>query len=95
MMSITYQKEDTKINDFTLLEPEATYPCADYLNWSFQARVAFIKGKVFKIFPASREIHEEISTIISNEIYSFLKNNQPCKGYSTPFDVRFPDKKKH
>ncbi|MFT6854133.1 MAG: hypothetical protein ACJA0X_000089 [Cyclobacteriaceae bacterium] len=79
MMSVTYQKEDTKINDFTLLELEATYPYADYLNWSFEERVALIKGKVFKMFPAPREIHEEISTIISNEIYNFLKN-QPCKG---------------
>ncbi len=74
-MSVTYQKENTKINDFTLLDPEATYQYADYLNWSFEERVELIKGKVFKMSPAPREIHEEISTIISNEIYNFLKIN--------------------
>src|SRR5690554_2567999 len=44
---------------------------------------------------APRRIHQEISIIVSNKLYNFLKGNK-CKVYSAPFDVRLPIKsKKH
>ncbi|MEQ8241595.1 MAG: Uma2 family endonuclease [Cyclobacteriaceae bacterium] len=91
-MSATYKKGATNIDNFKLLEPEGVYSYADYLRWSFEERVELIKGKIFKMSPAPRRVHQEISTAIGNEIYNFLKN-QSCKVYSAPFDVRFPDKK--
>jgi len=91
-MPVAYNKEKTKIDDFKLLEPEGVYSYADYLRWSFEERVELIKGKIFKMSPAPRRVHQEISTAIGNEIYNFLKN-QSCKVYSAPFDVRLPDKK--
>ncbi len=90
-MSTTYKQKESKIDDISVLEPEATYSYADYLRWSFEERVELIKGKLFRMSPAPRRSHQGISMVIGNEIYNVLKG-QNCKSYMAPFDVRFPNK---
>ncbi|WP_421870965.1 Uma2 family endonuclease [Marinoscillum sp.] len=90
-MPASYQQEEPKIDDISVLEPEATYSYADYLRWSFEERVELIKGKLFRMSPAPRRSHQGISMVIGNEIYNVLKG-QKCKSYMAPFDVRFPNK---
>ena len=69
------------------LDLSKTYSYADYLQWTFEDRLELIKGKIFKMTPAPNLYHQEISTIISGELYNFLKG-KPCRVFSAPFDVR-------
>lgn len=87
-----YRIHDGEVQDFKVLEPEATYSYADYLKWSFEERVELIKGKLFKMSPAPTNIHQMISGNISASLWNFLKGKQ-CKVYYAPFDVRFPKQK--
>jgi len=89
-MGVKYpEKEEEKIDDITLLEPEGVYSYADYLKWTFEERVEIIKGKIFKMSAAPATKHQEVSTILGGEIYNHLKGN-PYKVFHAPFDVRFP-----
>lgn len=92
-MSAAYKTEEKKIDDISLLEPDAIYSYADYLKWSFDERVEIIKGKLFKMSPAPRRAHQEIGATIFTEIHQYLKQKQ-CKVYYAPFDVRFPNNPK-
>ncbi len=89
-MSHTYQYQEPKIEDISMLEPEATYSYANYLRWAFEERVELIKGKLFRMSPAQRRAHQKIDSRIHIEIGSFLKG-YTCEIYSAPFDVRFPN----
>lgn len=85
-----HKHKEKPVEDISLLEPEATYSYADYLRWSFEERVELIKGKLFRMSPAPRRGHQEISSIIARELLLFLKGKS-CKVYYAPFDVRFPN----
>ncbi|MFW0716867.1 Uma2 family endonuclease [Pedobacter sp. N23S346] len=80
---------DEPIREFNDIDASLTYSYADYLNWLFQDRVELIKGKIFKMSPAPSRVHQEISRNIFLKIGVFLQD-QLCKVYSAPFDVRFP-----
>mgnify|MGYP001475237781 FL=1 len=67
-----YQHKEPKIDDISVLEPEATYSYSDYLRWSFEERVELIKGKLFRMSPAPRRSHQGISLVIGNEIFNFF-----------------------
>lgn len=69
------------------------YTYADYLKWTFEEQVELIKGKIFKMSPAPKRIHQKVSGGIFNKIYNCLKG-QKCEVYSAPFDVRLPVKSK-
>ncbi|WP_421870961.1 Uma2 family endonuclease [Marinoscillum sp.] len=86
-----YQHKEPKIDDISVLEPEATYSYADYLRWSFEERVELIKGKLFRMSPAPKRSHQEIGGDIFVAIHTYLKK-QECRVYQAPFDVRFPNK---
>ncbi|WP_424962399.1 Uma2 family endonuclease [Ekhidna sp.] len=90
-MGNPYNISEEKIDDISLLEPEATYSYADYLKWSFEERVELIKGKLFNMSPAPRTSHQTISMNLSTEIKTFLKGKS-CKVFAAPFDVRLPTK---
>ncbi|WP_421870963.1 Uma2 family endonuclease [Marinoscillum sp.] len=87
---VEYQHKEPKIDDISVLEPEATYSYADYLRWSFEERVELIKGKLFRMSSAPRRSHQGISSAIARELLYFLKGKS-CKVYYAPFDVRFPE----
>ncbi len=86
-----YKHKEPKIDDISALEPEATYSYADYLRWSFEERVELIKGKLFRMSPAPKRSHQEIHSRMYVELGVFVKG-KVCDLYSTPFDVRFPNK---
>ena len=89
-MSTTYKQKEPKIDDISVLEPEATYSYVDYLHWSFEERVELIKGKLFRMSPAPRRVHQEVHSYLYVELGIFLKGKS-CTIYSAPFDVRFPN----
>ncbi len=90
-MAKMYDIPNQSIHDIKLLEPEATYSYEDYLKWTFEERVELIKGKLFKMSPAPRRSHQEISLNLATEIKNYLKGKD-CKVYAAPFDVRLPQK---
>lgn len=81
------------IDDINELDLNGTFTYADYLTWRFEQSVELIKGKIFKMSPATSLKHQNISSKLHVEIGIYLKNN-PCKLYSAPFDVRLLDKNK-
>ena len=82
------------ITDINQLDSDKLYTYADYLTWQFQERVELIKGKIFKMSPAPRRKHQEISGSIYRQAANFLLNHKNCNIYSAPFDVRLPVKSK-
>lgn len=67
------------------------YTYADYLKWTFDEQVELIKGKIFKMSPAPKRIHQEVS----GDLFVYFKNfltKKKCKVYVAPFDVRLPIK---
>ena len=66
------------------------YSYADYLSWELDEMVELIRGKVFRQAAAApRRVHQELSMVLSNKFYEFLKG-KTCKVYVAPFDVRLP-----
>jgi len=63
------------------------YSYADYLSWTMDEMVEIIKGRVFKMSPAPKIIHQKISWNLSREIGVYLKDKK-CQAFSAPFDVR-------
>ena len=79
------------ITDINQLDINGTYTYADYLLWRFKEQVELLRGKLFKMSPAPREIHQRVSMYLSGELYNFFKD-KTCRFYSAPFDVRIPAK---
>jgi Uma2 family endonuclease len=69
------------------------YTYADYLKWRLDEQVELIKGKIFRMSPAPKRIHQKVSIDIASKLYNFLKG-KPCQVYDAPFDVRLPVKSK-
>jgi Uma2 family endonuclease len=67
------------------------YSYADYLSWTMDDMVEIIKGRVFKMSPAPKKIHQKISWRLSGLLYNYLKDKK-CQAFSAPFDVRLPIK---
>src|ERR1700761_9290372 len=76
---------------FSDLDLSKTYTYADYLQWTFDDRLELIKGKIFRMTPAPNMYHQELSSVIHGELYSFLKG-KACRVFSAPFDVRLSRK---
>jgi len=81
------------ITDINQLDFTKSYTYADYLNWQFSERVELIKGRIFKMSPAPKRIHQKISGKIHFKLMSILRK-KPCEVYVAPFDVRLSKKKK-
>jgi Uma2 family endonuclease len=67
------------------------YSYADYLSWTMDDMVEIIKGRVFKMSPAPKRIHQKISWRLTGLLYNYLKDKK-CQAFSAPFDVRLPVK---
>ena len=79
------------ITDINQLDVNGTYTYADYLLWRFKEQVELLRGKLFKMSPAPREIHQRVLNEINFELMSFFRN-KTCRVYPAPFDVRIPAK---
>jgi len=80
----------TNIDD---LDTNKQYSYADYLTWQFDERVELIRGWISRMSPAPLRIHQRISTRITVQVGTFLKNKK-CEVYTAPFDVRLTNKRK-
>ena len=92
MLTIFNEEE----NDYQLVEdpdPSISYTYADYLQWKFKERLELIKGHIFKMSPTPSPKHQQVSTILTAELFHFLKKKK-CKVYHAPFDVCLPVKNK-
>ncbi len=79
------------ITDINQLDVNGTYTYADYLLWRFKEQVELLRGKLFKMSPAPREIHQRVLNEINFELMSFFRD-KTCRVYPAPFDVRIPAK---
>ena len=61
------------ITNINQLDVNGTYTYADYLLWRFKEQVELLRGKLFKMSPAPREIHQRVSMRLSGELYTFFK----------------------
>lgn len=59
----------------------------DYITWPEDERWEIIEGKAWDMSPAPNTGHQNISMILSGEIYNYLKD-KPCMVFTAPFDVR-------
>ncbi|MGM9511938.1 Uma2 family endonuclease [Larkinella sp. GY13] len=75
------------ITDFSQLDLTKKYTYADYLTWQLDEWVELIKGKVARMSPAPKRIHQAISFNLSRILGQRLKGNT-CRAYAAPFDVR-------
>ncbi len=66
-----------------------TYTYADYLKFDFEYMVELIRGKIFRMSPAPKIVHQNISMNLSR-ILSFFFLNRNCKIFSAPIDVVLP-----
>jgi len=65
------------------------YTYADYMKFEFDEMVELIRGKIFKMSPAPKSYHQEISSNLFLILGNFFKN-RTCKVYYAPFDVVLP-----
>lgn len=77
------------ITDISQLDPNGTYTYADYLKWQFDESVELIKGKIYRMSPAPKRMHQDASVNLENIIFNYLEGKS-CKVYDAPFDVRLP-----
>jgi len=84
-----YTEEEQPVTQVSDLDFSGTYTYASYLKWTFEERLELIKGKLFKMSPASNRIHQELTVNVVTELSVYLKGKS-CKVYVAPFDVRLP-----
>jgi len=81
-----------QITDFSQLDLKKQYTYADYLTWTFDERLELIKGWIYKMSPAPRRKHQEVSLNLTLTLVSYVKKCG-CKIYEAPFDVRLKKNK--
>ncbi|MFZ1790688.1 MAG: Uma2 family endonuclease [Saprospiraceae bacterium] len=65
------------------------YTYADYLKFEFEEMVELIRGKIFKMSPAPKTLHQQVSMKLSAKIFNFL-NKKACQVFHAPFDIILP-----
>ncbi|WP_421826533.1 Uma2 family endonuclease [Larkinella sp.] len=75
------------ITDFSQLDLSKKYSYADYLTWQLDEWVELIKGKVARMSPAPKRIHQRLSGRLFAETEQYLRG-KTCQVYHAPFDVR-------
>jgi len=65
------------------------YTYADYLKFEYDELVELIKGKIFRMSPAPKAYHQEISWNLTIAIGTYLSSKN-CKAFAAPFDVVLP-----
>jgi Uma2 family endonuclease len=72
------------------LDLNSTYTYADYAKWRFEEYVELIKGKIYKMSPAPRRMHQTLAGNLFRSIDKYIPKGKDCKVYFAPFDVRLP-----
>lgn len=82
-------EEQTNIVNEPAFEFEREYTYADYLKFQFEEMVELIRGKIHRMSPAPRLVHQDISSNLEFIIKGFLRKKK-CKMYHAPCDVVLP-----
>lgn len=77
------------INHINQLDFNGYYTYAEYLTWQLNEMVELIKGKLFKMSPASNTPHQQVSLHLTRILDRHFEANA-CQLFVAPFDVRFP-----
>ena len=88
-MSNDIENQKQSIIKDPAVEYSRQYSYADYVKFEFDYMVELIKGKIYKMSPAPKSYHQEISSNLHGVIWNQMKS-QPCKIYPAPFDVILP-----
>lgn len=75
------------IIDISQLDPNGSYTYADYLTWRFTEYVELIRGRFQRKMAAPVRAHQDCVSNLHREISGYLRK-QPCRTYTSPFDVR-------
>ena len=65
------------------------YTYADYLKFEFEEMVELIRGKIFRMSPAPKTIHQKVSGNVLGIFWQYLKQRE-CQVFHAPFDVILP-----
>ena len=65
------------------------YTYADYLKFEFEEMVELIRGKIFRMSPAPKTIHQKVSGNLLGIFWQYLKQRE-CQVFHAPFDVILP-----
>ncbi len=71
------------------IDYQKTYTYADYLKLEIEEIVEIIRGKIFRMSPAPRVIHQSLSGNIFSKIHTGLKGKS-CKVFHAPIDIVLP-----
>ncbi|MBG8552469.1 Uma2 family endonuclease [Hymenobacter guriensis] len=75
------------ITSLSQLDLTKTYTYADYLTWQLDEFIELVKGKVHRMSPAPRRVHQKVARNIVRHVDQQLTGG-PCEVYFAPFDVR-------
>jgi Uma2 family endonuclease len=72
-------------------EPDITgsYTYSDYMKWTVPDMMELIRGKIYKMSPAPRAVHQIVTGEVYRQIANYLKRKK-CQVFIAPFDVRLP-----
>lgn len=72
-------------------EPDyaGSYTYADYMKWTVPDMMELIRGKIYKMSPAPRAVHQVVTGEVYRQIANYLKRKK-CQVFIAPFDVRLP-----
>ncbi len=76
-----------------VIDYNARYSYADYLKFDFEEMVELIKGKIFRMSPAPRVTHQQISSNL-HRIFANFFHHHPCQVFHAPTDIVLPVKNK-
>ncbi|MBK8389629.1 MAG: Uma2 family endonuclease [Saprospiraceae bacterium] len=65
------------------------YTYADYLKFEFEEMVELIRGKIFRMSPAPKTIHQKVSGNLLGIFWQYLKQRE-CQVFHAPFDIILP-----
>jgi Uma2 family endonuclease len=78
------------VTDINELDLNGNYSYTDYLTWRFDEYVELFRGRIRRMSPAPKRLHQRIAGRIHTEIELFLRRKS-CEVYIAPFDVRLPN----
>lgn len=88
MKELEYEPKTSVINE-PIVPYDYEYTYADYLKFEFEEMVELIRGKIHRMSPAPRIVHQVISGELELIIGNYLKGKK-CKMFHAPVDVVLP-----
>lgn len=74
----------------TMRSPEEHFTYGDYRRWPDEERWELIEGRAYSMCAAPTRRHQDLNGRLYRRLGNFLEA-KPCRVYSAPFDVLFPE----